>query len=394
MVIFMRALHTSDWHIGRVFHEYQTLDALATVLDAVASLVAKRHIDVVLVAGDVYDVANPSAEAVKVFQQATLGILQAGAQVVMTSGNHDSAPRLGVIGAFSAASGLHVLTEVSQVGTPVELFDQHGPVDIFAVPYLQPALVRHLDWMPTGASSQREVVGAAMGQVRAAINQRRSTGRRSVVLAHTFAAGSPDEPFAERRITKPTAGGVDAVPVELFADIDYVALGHIHTRVQLTPTVRYCGAALHYSFKEAGAPRGGWVVDLDETGLANVEWVDFPVPRPLAQISGTLAHLLSDPGLDDLSDHFIRAVYTDPTRQIEPMRQLKARFPWCAEVVHQPVGQMLDNQASFRSRLENQTDRGVVASFLDYVRGDGLSADEAPLIDDVIAATQAERVAK
>lgn len=383
----MRLLHLSDWHIGRVFHEYPTLGHAQMVLGAVPQLIRQHGIDVVLVAGDVYDVANPSAEAVKVFQQVTQDILMAGAQVIMTSGNHDSAPRLGVIGAFSAASGLHVLADPSALATPVPLGDQYGPVDVYGLPYLQPELVRGQSWAPDDASTQHDVIAAAMRAVRATVASQASSGRRSVVVAHTFVAGAPDEPFAERSIMKGrAAGGIDAVPPEVFDGVDYVALGHIHTGARLTPNMAYSGAVLHHSFKEAGQPRGGWLVDLGPKGVQTIEWIDLPVPRQLTQIEGRLENLLGDPAWQPFSDHFIRAVYTDKLRQAEPMQKLKARFPWCAEVVHQPVGAVPQSPAYYRDRVKGKSDRDVIGSFLADVRdGDGASVDEARIISEVIA---------
>ncbi len=382
----MRILHTSDWHIGRTFHEHSTLEAVRTVLAAIPVVVRERNIDVVLVAGDVYDVANPSAEAVKVFQEAVLAILETGAKVIMTSGNHDSAPRLGVVGAFSSASGLHVLTNPESIPMPVELADDDGPVDVYGIPYLQPELIRRVNWVPTGATSQNEVIRAAMDQVRASIATRESAGRRSVVLSHTFVAGRDEEPFAERRISKPlVAGGVDSVPVSAFDSVHYAALGHIHGRAELAPTVRYSGAILHYSFKEAGKPRGGWLVDLGPTG-AEIEWVDLPVPRPLKEIRARLDELLTDSAWDSFVDYYVRAVYTDTSRQLEPMQKLKARFPWCAEVVHEPSDVAAVNRASYRDRIKGKSDPEIVETFLVHVRnGDGPSPVEVVIMDEVIA---------
>lgn len=387
----MRILHTSDWHIGRTFHEHSTLEAVRTVLAAIPVAVRDHEIDVVLVAGDVYDVANPSADAVRVFREAVLAILDAGAKVIMTSGNHDSAPRLGVVGAFSSASGLHVLTDPYSIPVPVELADEHGPVDVYGIPFLQPELIRGVEWMPAGASSQKEVVYAAMDQVRTAIATRSSAGRRSVVLSHTFVAGLDDEPFAERRIARAlVAGGVDSVPVNAFNGVHYAALGHIHGAAELAPTVRYSGAILHYSFKEAGKARGGWLIDLGPDEVS-IEWLDLPVPRPLKEIRGSLEEILTDSAWDSFTDHYIRAVYTDKSRQLEPMQKLKARFPWCAEVVHEPSVVAATNTASYRDRVKGKSDLEIVETFLADVRnGDGQSPEEATIIGEVIAELEGE----
>ncbi len=385
----MRIFHTSDWHVGRTFHGYSTLEATRDVLAAIPPLVRENDVDVVLVAGDVYDLANPSAEAVAVLRDAVRAILDTGAIVVMTSGNHDSAIRLGFAGAFSAGAGLHLLTDSGRIHQPAELADQHGPVDVYALPFLQPELVRGREWAPPGARTQNEVVSAAMAHVRAEIARRPTTGRRSVVLAHTFVAGGHAESAdSERAITRDplVAGGVDSVPIDAFAGVDYAALGHIHGRMALAEHVRYSGAPVHYSFSEAGKPRGGWLVTLDADGLAGVEWLDLPVPRPLHQVTGMFADLLVDPALEAFTDHYVRAVYTDRTRQVEPMRKLRERFAWCAEVVWEPADRADRPATSYTERVAGKTDPQVVSSFLADVRaGEGPSPAEDAIVDAVIA---------
>lgn len=390
----MRVLHTSDWHIGRTFHGYATLDAVRAVLSAIPGMVREQGVDVVIVAGDVYDLTNPSADAVSVLQQTLLAILESGAKVVLTSGNHDSAVRLGFAGPFTAAAGLHLVTNAAGVGMPIEIADEYGAVDFYGIPYLQPELVRQLPWVPNDARSQREVIGAAMRLIRGSITERKSEGHRSVVVAHTFVAGAETESSdSERAITKAplVAGGVDAVPVSAFDDVDYAALGHIHGRAQLAKHVRYSGAVLHYSFKEAGKPRGGWLVDLGAAGVERIEWVDFPIPRPLKEVRGSFNDLLTNPQWEPFIGHYVRAVYTDKNKEIEPLQRLRARFEFCAEVVHDPAERVTKSTSTYAERVKGKSDLQVAESFLGDVRnGEGPSETEEKILAEVITERAAE----
>ncbi len=270
----------------------------------------------VVVAGDVFDTAIPSGDAYRVLQRAPSSLLEAGAKVILTSGNHDSPRRLGFAAPFTALAGLHLSTDPAAVATPITIDDQHGPVDFYALPYLEPALVRAESWSRPTARSQREVMSDAMRPIRAAAAERRGAGARSVVVAHTFVAGAePASSDSERPIV---AGGVDSVPVGVLDGVDYVALGHIHGRATLADGVRYSGAPLHYSFKEADKPRGGWIVDLDAAGLSGVTWVDLPVPRLLAVLTDGFDALLTDTAFDAYADHWVSAIYTDRARRIDP----------------------------------------------------------------------------
>ncbi|MFS0794915.1 exonuclease SbcCD subunit D [Microbacterium sp. 1P10AE] len=376
----MRILHTSDWHIGRSFHGHSTLDALAGVLDVLVEQVRQRDVDVVVVAGDVFDSAAPSAACYPLLTRTLVALADAGARVIVTSGNHDSAARLGFQSALLREE-ITVVTDPLTVGEPVTIDDAHGPVHFYGIPYLEPAIVRHL-WEGVELRSQAQTIGHAMDLVR---RDRALRGGRSVAIAHCFAAGVEATPGVEREIRQ---GGLDNVPLPVFDGPDYVALGHIHGRQQLSDRVRYAGAPLHYSFGEAGKPRGSWLVDLDAAGLASVEWVDLPVPRPLITLRAPFDDLLEDGALDTFVDHWVRAEYTDATPQVDPMRRLQARFPWCATVAHLPAATRKDDGLGYARRVRAaRDDTEIIDAFLVHVReGEGASEAERELLREVLDA--------
>jgi DNA repair protein SbcD/Mre11 len=376
----MRILHTSDWHIGRSFHGHATLDALRGVLDALVGEVRDRDVDLVVLAGDVFDSAAPAPACYPVLSDALGAIADAGARIVVTSGNHDSAARLGFQSAL-LRDGIHVVTDPLSVGEPITLDDAHGPVHVYGIPYLEPAIVRHR-WEGVELRSQAQTMIHAMDLIRADLGRR---GGRSVAIAHCFAAGVDSTPGVEREIRQ---GGLDVVPLGAFDGPDYVALGHIHGRQELSERVRYAGAPLHYSFGEADRPRGAWLVELDADGLADVEWVALPVPRRLVTLRGRLDDLLADPRHDAAADAWVCAQYTDPTPQSEPMRRLQARFPFCATVQHVPDTVAADDGRDYAGRVRAaRDDAELFDAFLTHVRaGEGATDDERALIRDVLDA--------
>ncbi len=373
----MRILHTSDWHIGRTFHGHSTLEALRGVLETLTAQVREHEVDVVVLAGDVFDSATPAAACYTLLSDTLRALSGAGAEVVVTSGNHDSAARLG----FQAAllrDGIHVLTDPSAVGTPVTVTDADGPVHFYGIPYLEPALLRHV-W--PGVRSQAGVLAHAMDLVRADLADR---GGRSVAIAHCFAAGVEPTPHLERDIQQ---GGLDVVPRATFDGPDYVALGHIHGRQQLSERVRYAGAPLHYSFGEGVKPRGSWLVDLDAAGFAGATWLALPVPRHLVTLTAPLDELLGDARYTEHEDDWVCVQYTDALPQRDPLRRLQERFPHCAKVVHMPSGVRVDERRTYADRVgDARTDRDVIEAFLVHVRaGEGTTEAEASLLDDVLA---------
>jgi exonuclease SbcD len=379
----MRILHTSDWHIGRTFHGSSTMDALAEVLGALTEQVRENAVDVVIVAGDVFDSATPSAAAYTLLGDALVALHGTGATVIVTSGNHDSAARLG-FQARLLRDGIHVLTDPLAIGTPVTVDDADGPVRFFGIPYLEPAIVRQ-HW-PEGDSegrqlrTQAQTMAHAMQLVRDGMSEHPG---RSVAIAHCFAAGVDATAGLEREVRQ---GGLDVVPLSVFDGPDYVALGHIHGRQQLSERVRYAGAPLHYSFGEQHKPRGSWLIDLDAAGFASAEWLDLPVPRRLITLTGTLDEILSADNVAAHADDWVCAVYTDAQPQTEPMRRLREHYPFCAMVQHQPVATAEKDERSYSQRLRAAvTDVDRVEAFLEHVRaGHGATETESALIREVL----------
>lgn len=380
----MRILHTGDWHIGRSFHGHSTLEALAEVLDALVAQVRENDVDVVLVAGDVFDSATPAADAYTLLTDVLVGLSEAGAQVIVTSGNHDSAARLG-FQARLLREGIHVVTDPRTVGEPITIDDADGPVRFFGIPYLEPAIVRQHAAFSAGADgrplrTQAQTVGRAMELVREGLAEHPG---RSVVIAHCFAAGVDATIGLEREIRQ---GGIDMVPVSVFEGIDYVALGHIHGRQALTERVRYAGAPLHYSFGEQHKPRGSWLVDLDAAGVAEASWLALPVPRRLVTLSGSFDELLSPELVAAHAGDWVCAVYTDDLPQTEPMRRLREKYPFCALVQHEPAVTATAQERSYSERLRTAvTDEERIDAFLAHVRaGVGASPREQELIREVL----------
>jgi exonuclease SbcD len=374
----MRLLHTSDWHIGRSLHGTDLLAEQEAVLGALAEVVAAESVDVVLVAGDVYDRAVPSADATAVLSRVIARLRRAGAVVVLTPGNHDSARRLGTFSELLAAGGLHVRAETQKVDEPVLLADEHGEVAIYGLPFLEPEIARFELGLGV-ARSHEAVLAAAMDRVRADLFLR--PGVRSVVLAHAFVGGGLASD-SERDIS---VGGVDLVPASVFDGVDYVALGHLHRPQTLTPRVRYSGSPLAYSFGEAGQHKQTWLLDLDASGLADVRAVPLPTPRPLSLLTGTLAELLADPAHTAAEEHFVSARLTDAIRPTDPMRALQGRFRHCVHLEWTGGAAVVDGR-SYQERLRGRSDLDVAGEFVRHVRGVPAAGAELALLGRALTA--------
>ncbi len=365
----MRILHTSDWHLGRSFHRVGMLDHQASFVDHLIEVVEAERVDLVVVAGDIYDRALPHVDAVRLADETFARLAASRSRVVLTSGNHDSGQRLGFGARLIDAAGVFLRTDASSVGTPVVLEDGHGPVAVHGIPYLDPQAL-HEPWaLP--ARTHEATLTEAMRRVRADLAARPV---RSVVLAHAFVAGGVASE-SERDIS---VGGISVVPTSLFDGISYTALGHLHGRSVLGEALRYSGSPLAYSFSESAHTKGMWLVDLGRKGVTATEFVEAPVPRRLARISGDLETLLGDPALAWAEDHWVQATLTDAVRPAQPMDRLRARFPHTLVLAFAPDGSPAG--VAVPSAAGGRSDHAVSLDFVEAMRGAPATDDESALL--------------
>jgi exonuclease SbcD len=331
------------------------LEHQARFVDHLIEVVEAESVDLVVVAGDVYDRALPHVDAVALADEALARLASSRASVVVSSGNHDSAQRLGFSSRLIDAAGVFIRTDPAGVGRPVLLPDRYGEVAVHALPYLDP-IALHEPWQ-LPVRSHEAAITAAMRRVRADLATR--PGARSVVLAHAFVAGAAPSD-SERDIS---VGGISVVPTSIFGGIAYTALGHLHGRQVLTETVRYSGSPLAYSFSEADHVKGCWLVDLGPEGVTAVEFVEAPVPRLLARLSGDLDHLLADPSYSWAERAWLQATLTDAQRPLRAMERLQTRFPHTLEIAFTPSGERAE-----RHRLAAQPHRPGHEIATDFVR--------------------------
>ena len=398
----MRLLHTSDWHLGRSFHGIGMLEAQRSFIDQLVAVVRDESVDVVLIAGDVYDRALPGVDVVGLLDDALVRLTEAGAQVVLTSGNHDSAIRLGFASRLLERGGVHLRTRISELDQPI-LFplDDAGPGEtksasesgkntmgerrdpvlaVYGIPWLEPRLVA--EQLGVRTPSHFEVTKAATGLIREHVLQLAEEGPvHSIVLAHTFASGGISSD-SERDLS---IGGVGAVPLDLFDGFSYTALGHLHGRQTLSPAVRYSGSPLAYSFSEAGHRKGGWLIDVDATGVAAVTEILWEAPRTLAILRGRIETLLESEEYTWAEQAFCQITVTDAQRPARAMEKLRTRFPDTLVLGFDPEGAKATGKTSYSSRLsEAEDDLSICCGFLEHVRGRGADDSERAALVEVL----------
>jgi exonuclease SbcD len=384
----MRLIHTSDWHLGRRLFDQDLLAHQAGFLAWLREQAHEHAVDLVVVAGDVYDRAVPPLDAVALLDRTFAAFAADGIPLLVTSGNHDSAVRLGFGGGLAEAAGVHLRTRVGDLDRPIVITDDEGAVGDYGIPYLLP------DAVMTELGAERSHTGvltAAVERIRADAASRGLT--RTVVAAHAFVTGGTGSE-SERDIR---VGGIGDVSAAVFAGIDYVALGHLHGRQTLTApdgtTVTYSGSPLAFSFSERGHTKGVQLVDLDGAGRVHVRALPVPVPRPLREVRGTLDELLARATTDlaDCRDAWVRAVLTDASRPHAPLERLREVWPHTLVLDFAPEGGRADAGDDL-VRLSSPRDPvDICADFVRFV--DNVEPDAAHLAvlrDAVDAAVAAD----
>lgn len=276
----MNILHTSDWHIGKRLMDRERLPEQIAALEEIARVCDEREVDLVLVAGDVYDTYMPSAEAEEAFFHAVKRIAGKRRAVVLVSGNHDDGVRLGAAAPLAAEEGIYLFgagRDVMPVGGTrgvravasgegyVVIGDEKGDrVYLNALPYPNEARLKEEKSDEGYTDKLRRWI--ARGEAGF------SGGMPHILLSHLFVAGGSTSE-SERDID---LGGARAVPLSLFAGFDYVALGHLHKPQKLGGTVRYSGSLLQYSFDEQENKQvvllrtaGEQIVSIEEIALSS-----------------------------------------------------------------------------------------------------------------------------
>ena len=313
----MKIIHLSDLHLGKRVHEFSMLDDQRYILKQILEHVAEEHPDAVILAGDIYDKPVPPAEAVQLFDQFLCGLAEQGVEVMIISGNHDSAERIAFGGKLMEYSGVHVSPVYDGDVKPVELEDEYGIAQFFLLPFIKPIHVRR-------CYAEEEIESYTDAMRTAISHMERNADARQVLVTHQFVTGAERSDSEEISV-----GGTDNVDVTVFDGFDYVALGHIHRPQRIMrDTVRYCGTPLKYSFSEAGHEKSLTVVELAEKGNVSIRHIPLTPKHDMREIRGTYMELTDRAYYRDMDrEDYLHITLTDEEDIPDAVRKLQVIYP-------------------------------------------------------------------
>jgi exonuclease SbcD len=382
----VRLLHTSDWHLGRTLFQTSLRSAHEAFLAWLLETAQEQQVDAVLVSGDVYDRAVPPLESVQLLDRTFLAFAEARVPLVVVSGNHDSAVRLGFGSGLAAVSRIHLRTTVAAITEPVVLADDHGEVAVYGIPYLLPDAAK--DTLGTERSHEA-VLGEAVRRIRADAATRGIA--RTVVLSHAFVTGGTVTD-SERDIR---VGGIGDSPAHVFDGVSYVALGHLHRPQQVSlagssTVLRYSGSPLAFSFSEKDDAKSITLVEIGPIGEVGTSVIAAPVPRPLREVRGRLDDLVERASTDlaDLADSWLKVVLTDPSRPAAPMERLREHWPHTLVLAFEPDGTAVSEETDL-ARLRSTNDPVEITTlFVEYVDRVPPTDEERRILRDAVEAVR------
>ena len=313
----MKLIHLSDLHIGKRVNEVSMIAEQEYILQQILEAIDAQQPEAVLISGDVYDKSVPSAEAVTLFDSFLCSLSERNQQVFIISGNHDCAERLAFGGRLMEDKGIHLSPVYDGIISPITLTDEYGDVHFWLLPFLKPAHVKRF-YPDAGIESYTDAC-------RVAVEKMNIDGtRRNVLLAHQFVTGSATCDSEEISV-----GGTDNVDAAVFADFDYVALGHIHGPQNIgSEHIRYCGTPLRYSFSECTHRKSITLVELREKGRFEMRTIPLTPLHDMRQIRGSYEEVTAKSFWENTAvEDYLHIILTDEEDVPEAMARLRVIYP-------------------------------------------------------------------
>ena len=330
----MKFFHLSDLHIGLKLINRDLREDQVYILDQIVDIAVREHPDAVLVAGDIYDKAIPSAEAVEIFDH-FIGRLSSelpDAAVMLISGNHDSGPRVNCFRSVLSRQNVHMIglppaTEGEYI-EKIVLSDQHGDVNIYLLPFVKPSMVKQIVGTDENGNnlSYNEMIRRLIAR------EDIDPAKRNVIVSHQFYLPTGKKADEVERMDSEiqTVGNIDGISAKLLEPFDYAALGHIHKPMKVAgETRRYCGTPLACSVSEAGQKKYVVMAELKEKGRIEVSELPLTPLREIRVIKGTFREVLEQ-GCGD----YVTAVLTDRNDLdiLDMQDRLRSAFPFLLEI--------------------------------------------------------------
>ena len=376
----MKFFHISDLHLGRRVYEFSLLDDQKYILDEILHLADTEAPDALLIAGDIYDRAVPSAEAVELFDGFLCALSERHIPVLAISGNHDSPERIAFGAHLMTASGVYLSPVYNGSVEPVKLRDAFGEVRFYLLPFVKPSNVRRF--------YPESDISSYTGALRCAVEHMNvDPSVRNVLITHQFVTGGVRSESEDI-----TVGGTDNVDAGVFGAFDYTALGHLHGAQNIgCETLRYSGTPLKYSFSEKNQIKSVTVVELREKGSVSVSTLPLAPLRDMREIRGTYEELtLRANYVGTNTGDYIHAILTDENDVPNALGRLRGIYPNLMKLDYDNLRTRTSAVILADERRRAMSDIEIFAELYEKQNGQKMTEEQSAYIEKVFAAVREE----
>lgn len=376
----MKFFHLSDLHLGRRMYEFSLIDDQKFILEELLCLAAEEHPDAVVIAGDIYDRAVPSAEAVELFDSFLTELAGRHIPVLAIAGNHDSPERIAFGAGLMSPSGVYLSPVYNGRVEPVTLSDAYGEVRFYLLPFIKPANVRRF-YPDAVIESYTDALRCAVEHMDIA------PSARNVLVTHQFVTGGVRSESEDI-----TVGGTDNVDAAVFDGFDYVALGHLHGAQSIgRETLRYSGTPLKYSFSEKDQIKSITVVKLGAKGNVSVSSLPLTPRRDMREIRGTYIELtLRDSYAGTDTEDYIHAVLTDENDIPNAFARLRSIYPNLMKLDYDNLRTRSSAVIAAEERHRTMTGAELFAELYEKQNGQKMSDEQNAYSESVFAVLREE----
>ena len=334
----MKFFHISDLHIGLKLMNKDLSEDQRYILDGVVKAIELRKPDAIVIAGDIYNNAVPSSEAIETFDNfiSKMAAVAPDMAIMVISGNHDSAIRINQFRSVLAWHNIHLIglppQKKDEFIERVELSDEHGKVNFYLLPFVRPSFVRNVFGLAENENnlSYDETIHRLIDR------EKIDESERNILVSHQYYVPAGKNPAEIDRMDSEiiSVGNIDMVEADILERFDYSALGHIHKPWKvLGECHRYCGTPLACSVSEAGQKKGIVMVELGEKGNVNTEIIPLKPLREVKVVKGSLEEVLME-----TSDDYVTVILTDEeTTDVDSIDRIRSKFPNLLEIRREAV---------------------------------------------------------
>lgn len=310
----MRIIHLADLHIGKRINGFSMIQDQIFALNNILELAECEKIEILLICGDIYDVSNPSSEAVAVFDDFITKIENMNIKMLIISGNHDSAERLSFAKKIMEKSNIYISKRYEGFVEKVRFEDEYGPINFYLLPYIKPISVRR--YFPNeNIENYNDAIECIVNSLDICETE------RNIILIHQFIINAQRSDSEEIYV-----GGIEAVNQDIFSKFDYVAMGHIHKKQSfMDGKLHYCGSLLKYSSSEANNDKSITILDFLEKGNINKYFRNIDYLHDMKILKGKFDDIFEN--RKEIDQDYVHIVLTDDEEKFDGISILRTKYP-------------------------------------------------------------------